>query len=122
MAVFTDSVTIYNKVDDSTWNRTVVNGVQWSDKTEKQVSDKVVTVANYATVTFPQGAYSGLILDSNREEDCVVKGAVNDTVSGQRGHRIADILAKYQHSGLIKSVNDNSNRTFLPNIKVVISQ
>ena len=35
MALFTDTVTIYNKISDSEWKRTVVKGVQWSDKTEK---------------------------------------------------------------------------------------
>ena len=35
--LFTDTVTIYNKIYDSEWKRTVVKGVQWSDKTEKKM-------------------------------------------------------------------------------------
>ena len=34
MAMFTDTITLYNKVSDTEWKRTVVTGVQWADKTE----------------------------------------------------------------------------------------
>ena len=30
MAIFTDVVTIYNKISDSEWERTVVSGVLWT--------------------------------------------------------------------------------------------
>ena len=121
MALFTDTVTIYNKISDTEWKRTVVEGVQWSDKTEKQNADGVIRVARYASVMFPEGTYEGLILNSSNEEDCVVYGAVNDIVSDVRGNRISNLLEKYKRSGRIKSVNDNSNRDFLKNIKVVLS-
>lgn len=121
MALFTDTVTIYNKISDVEWNRTVVEGVQWSDKTEKKIEDGKISIVPYASVTFPQGTYEGVVLDSSNEEDCIVYGAVEDAVSDARGQRIADLLRKYSKSGLIKSVNDNSNRDLLPNIKVVVS-
>ena len=120
MALFTDTVTIYNKISDTGWKRTVVEGVQWADKTEKKNSDGILSVVRYASVTFPEGTYEGLTLNSYSEEDAIVYGAVNDVVSGDRGSRISDLLEKYPRSGRIKSVNDNSNRDFLKNIKVVV--
>lgn len=55
MALFTDTVTIYNKISDSEWKRTVVKGVQWSDKTEKKNENGKISIARYASVTFPVG-------------------------------------------------------------------
>ena len=51
--LFTDTVTIYNKISDSEWKRTVVKGVQWSDKTEKKNENGKISIARYASVTFP---------------------------------------------------------------------
>ena len=120
MALFTDTVTIFNKISDTEWARTIVNGVHWTDKTEKQNSDGILSVVGYAYVTFPEGTYDGLTLNSANEEDAIVYGAVNDVVSIDRGSRISDLLEKYPRSGRIKSVNDNSNRDFLRNVKVVV--
>ena len=120
MAVFTDTVTIYNKISDMEWKRTVVEGVQWSDKVDKKNADGVIDVARYASVTFPEGTYEGLVLNSYNNEDCIVYGTVEDVVGGNRGTRLSDLLEKYPRSGIIQSVNDNSNRTFLKNIKVAV--
>lgn len=120
MALFTDTVTVYNKISDEEWRRTVVKGVQWTDKTEKKNDDGKVRVARYASVTFLQGTYEGLTLNSSSEEDAIVYGAVEDVVTGEKGKRISDLLEKYPRGGLIKSVNDNTNRSFLKNIKVVV--
>lgn len=122
MGPFTDTVTIFNKISDSEWKRTVVEGVQWSDKTEKKNDNGVVSVVKYTQITFPEGTYNNLTLDSTKEEDCIVFGAVLDTVEDKKGSRTSDLMDKYPKSGLIKSVNDNSNRRFLPNMKVVISK
>lgn len=121
MALFTDTVTVYNKISDTEWKRTVVEGVQWSDKNTKENADGAISIARYASVTFPEGTYEEIVLDSSREYDCIVYGAVEDVVDGSRGSRIADLIKKYPRSGLIKSVDDNSNRDFLKNIKVVVS-
>ena len=45
MALFTDTVTIYNKISDTEWKRTVVDGVQWADKYDKQNADGKIIVA-----------------------------------------------------------------------------
>ncbi len=121
MALFTDTVTIYNKISETEWTRSVVQGVQWSDKTDKKNENGKVSVARYAAVTFPEGTYEGLVLDPSREEDCIILGEVQDLVTGEKGHRISDLLGKYPKSGTIQGVNDNTGRDFLKNIKVVVS-
>ncbi len=121
MAVFTDTVTIYNKVSDSEWKRTVVDGVQWSDKTEKKNENGKISVARYTSVTFPEGTYDGLVLNSSNEEDCIVYGVIEDVVEDIKGKRISDLMKKYPKSGIIQAVNDNSNRDFCKNIKVVVA-
>ena len=121
MALFCDTVTIYNKISATEWKRTVVEGIQWADKTEKQNINGKIKITRYASITFPQGTYEDLVLDSSKEEDCIVYGAVEDMVEDVKGNRISDLLRKYPKSGLIQSVNDNSNRDFLRNIKVVVA-
>lgn len=121
MAMFTDTVTIYNKISDTEWKRTVVEGVQWSDKTEKKNENGKISIARYASITFPEGTYEGLVLDSSNEEDCIVFGAVEDVIEDVKGQRISDLTKKYPKSGLLQSVNDNSNRDFLKHIKVVVA-
>lgn len=121
MAMFTDTVTIYNKISDTEWKRTVVAGVQWSDKSDKKNADGVVNVARYAVITFPEGAYESIDLNAYNDGDCIVYGAVPDVLNGTRGNRVSDLLERHKKSGVIRSVNDNSNRTFLKNFKVVIA-
>lgn len=106
--------------ETETWERTVIHGVQWADHYDKQNESGKISVARYASITFPEGTYTGLVLDAAREEDAIVYGEVTDTVTGARGNRISDLLERYPKSGRIKSVNDNTNRRMLKNIKVVI--
>lgn len=119
-ALFTDTVTIYNKISDTEWKRTIVNDVQWTDKTDRTNNNGKVSVAHSTSVTFPKPTYEGLVLDSSNEEDCIVYGAVDDVIEDVKGKRVSDLLDKYPKSGLIKAVNDNSNRTMLANIKAVL--
>lgn len=124
MAVFTDTVTIYHKqtVDEvDSWLRTVVSGVQWSDKTDKRAENGKISVAKYTQVTFPHGTYDGITLDASNEEDAIFFGEITDVISDERGHRLSDLLKAYPRSGRIQSVNDNTNRDYLPNIKVVVA-
>lgn len=121
MAVFTDTVTIFNKISDTEWKRTVVEGVQWSDKTDKKNENGRVSVAKYAVITFPEGTYESLDLNVYNDGDCIVYGAVADVLDSTRGNRVSDLLERYHKSGTIQSVNDNSNRDFLKNFKVVVA-
>lgn len=91
----------------------------WSDRTEKENANGMISIARYVNITFPEGTYEGVVLKAS-EEDAIVYGEVDDEVTAQRGHRLSDLLEKYPKSGRIKSVNDNTNRAFLKNIKVVV--
>lgn len=124
MGLFNDTVTIFNKRMDketAVWDKTVVNGVQWSDHDEKNENAGRVSVGHYANITFPEGTYDGLILNAANEEDAIFYGEIDAVIEDIKGHRITDIMKQYPKSGRIKSVNDNSNRDFLKNIKVVIA-
>lgn len=120
-AVFTDTVTVYNQISDSEWKRTFVEGVQWSEKTEKQNNNGKLSIVKYVSVTFPEGTYEGLTFNPLNESDCIVLGIVEDVVTGEKGNRITDLLKKHPESGLIKAVKDNSSRDLLKNIKVVLN-
>lgn len=125
MGLFNDTVTIFNKrMDDDTavWDKTVVSGVQWSDTDQKNENGGKISVAHYTNVTFPEGTYDGLILNAANEEDAIFYGEVDATIEDKKGHRLSDLMSQYPKSGRIKSVNDNTNRELLKNIKVVIAQ
>ena len=124
MGLFNDTVTIFNKRmngETAVWDKTVVNGVQWSDHDEKNENAGRISVGHYANITFPEGTYDGLILNAENEEDAIFYGEIDAVIEDIKGHRITDIMKQYPKSGRIKSVNDNSNRDFLKNIKVVIA-
>ena len=124
MGLFNDTVTIFNKRMDketAVWDKTVVNGVQWSDHDEKNENAGRISVGHYVNITFPEGTYDGLILNAANEEDAIFYGEIDAVIEDIKGHRITDIMKQYPKSGRIKSVNDNSNRDFLKNIKVVIA-
>ncbi len=124
MGLFNDTVTIFNKRMDketAVWDKTVVNGVQWSDSDQKNENAGRISVGHYANITFPEGTYDGLILNAANEEDAIFYGKIDAVIEDIKGHRITDIMKQYPKSGRIKSVNDNSNRDFLKNIKVVIA-
>ena len=124
MGLFNDTVTIFNKRMDketAVWDKTVVNGVQWSDHDEKNENAGRISVGHYANITFTEGTYDGLILNAANEEDAIFYGEIDAVIEDIKGHRITDIMKQYPKSGRIKSVNDNSNRDFLKNIKVVIA-
>lgn len=121
MALFTDTITLYHKVSETEWRSNVVKGVQWSEKTDKQNNNGKISIVKYISVTFPEGTYEDLFLDLCNEEDCIVYGVVEDVVKDEKGYRISDLMKRYPRSGLIQSVNDNSNRDILKNIKVVLA-
>lgn len=121
MAMFTDTITIYNKISDSEWSRTVVEGVQWADKTDKRNENGKISVVRYAQITFPEGTYDVLTLEPGREEDAIFFGEILEEVTTEKGSRLSDLLKRYPKSGIIQSVNDNSDRDFLKNIKVVVA-
>lgn len=113
----TDTITLFKKQPDGTFSKYVVSGVQWSDKTVVSNTNGRTTATEYANVTFFEGTYEGLNLPSFSEEDAMFFGVIPDEVIDGR---ISSLLKSYPKSGVIKSVNDNSNRRYLKNIKVVL--
>ena len=97
----------------------MIHGVQWSEHTDKTVTDGgIVNLATSVTITFPKGTYEDVVLDAANDEDCIVYGDIVFDVQDVKGSRISDL--RRARSGAIKSVNDNSNRRFLQNVKVVL--
>ena len=121
MAMFTDTVTVFHKLCNGDWESIVVEGVQWSDKADKKNENGKLSVVRYAEITFPEGTYEELVLSAESSEDCIVYGKINECVSDEKGCRISDLMKRHPRSGLIQSVNDNSNRNLLKNIKVVVA-
>lgn len=119
MALFTDTITLYQK-QGSGWKRTVVDGVQWSDKLDKSLAIGRLTVAKSATITFPEEVLDEIDLTTFTEEDAIFLGELTEEVTTAKGGRISDLLAAHPKGGIIRNVNDNSNRDLLKNIKVVV--
>ena len=116
---FNDVVTIYNKTEDG-WTHKTIKGVQWADHYDKENSQGKMSVAKYVSITFPAGTFEGLTLNPANEEDAIFYGSLDEEVTAERGHRISDLLEKHK-GGRIKTVNDNSNRELLKNIKVILA-
>lgn len=113
----TDIVTLFKKQLDGTFIRYVVDGVQWSDKDEISNDNGRMNITRYVSITFFAGTFENLDLTNFSSEDAIFYGVVTDEVPD---NRISALLKKYSRSGLIKSVKDNSNRSYLKNIKVVL--
>lgn len=117
MAIFTDTVTVYQKQLIG-YKRTVVKGCQWSDKVEKILATGQLQSVKTVIVTFVEPFL--LDLSTFCEEDAIFFGIIEEIPASTKGNRLSDMLKKYPKSGIIRSVNDNSNRDFLKNIKVVM--
>lgn len=125
MGLFNDTITIYQKQTSGSWKRTTVEGVQWSDMITKSMATKSMATgkleaAKTTTITFPEEVLDKIDLSTFGEEDTVVYGAIDKDVTDVSGNRISDLIRTYPKSGIIRSVNDNTNRDLLKNIKVVI--
>lgn len=113
----TDTVTVYKKLPNGSYSRQVVSGVQWSGQTDVTNENGRPTVTEHVSVTFFEGTYESLCLQSFSEEDAIFLGVVDDALEDGR---LSRLLKAHPISGVIKSVNDNSNRRHLKNIKVVL--
>ncbi len=120
----TDTVTIYKKTvvnDVPTWTKTVVSGVQWTDHIDKTTTTGRVSRKPYASITFfiDSDIYD---LNSFGEEDIIVYGECDAVITTVKGSRPSDVVEANVKSGFITSVNDNTNRDHLKNLKVVVSR
>lgn len=112
-------VTLYRKQSDGTYSRHVVRDVQWSDQTRISNINGIVGILKSSNVTFFEGTYEDLDLQSLTEEDVIFRGEIDELVIDGR---ISALLRSHPISGTVESVNDNSNRQFLKNIKVVLAR
>ena len=120
MALFTDTVTIYQRISDIEWKQTVAKGVQWSEVEKRVNSNGVIAVHRELTITFPQGVYEQINFDIFNEQTGIFYGEIKEEIIDEKGKRLSDLLKKYPKSGLVKVVRDNSNRDFLKHVKVVV--
>lgn len=119
MALFTDVITLYQK-QGSGWKRTVVEGVQWSDKLNKSLITGRLMTDKSVQITFPKDVLDQIDLTTFTEEDAVFLGELTEEITSAKGSRLSDLLAVHPKGGIIRHVNDNSNRDLLKNIKVVV--
>lgn len=142
--LFNDTMTVYNYYRDpdtekEVWNRSVVNGVQWShNKSEVTTSGNVQTESKVERITvdfqrkygnkpyiLPQ-EYAKLsdeersnywTLDAKQGKDIMVLGESKKEIS--RDYRIAELSNDFQYAVTVTAVSDNRSRPRLKNIKVV---
>lgn len=141
MAIFTDNITIYNYHKDidgkDAWNKTYLYGVQWSDKSDKSISnDGRIQIIETATLTIPIDLlsqyknyidYSNLSFNDSKKYwtlnyinnlDVICLGIIDKDISST--YKITDLKKDFSEIGTVSSVNDNSRRDFLKNIKVIL--
>lgn len=119
MGLFNDTVTLYQKQAEG-YKITVLKGVQWSDVVDKTIVNGKLTLTKSANITIPEDKISEVDLASYTEEDAIFFGEIQEGVTDEKGSRLSDLLKAFPKSGIIRTVNDNTNRDRLKNIKVVI--
>lgn len=119
MGLFNDTVTLYQKQAEG-YKITVLKGVQWSDVVDKTIVNGKLTLTKSANITIPEDKISEVDLASYTEEDAIFFGEIQEEVTDEKGSRLSDLLKAFPKSGIIRTVNDNTNRDRLKNIKVVI--
>lgn len=141
MALFTDTMTVYNYVKSAdgvdTWKRTVVKGIQWRhNKSELSISDGVQTEKKVESITvdftknYKRETYVDFLefeklenktgywtLNERDGLDIVVLGESDKEIG--EGYKLSDLRKDFQYCGTVLSVSDNRNRSHLKHIKVV---
>lgn len=139
--LFTDVMTIYNHYIDTNgndaWKRTVIKGVQWRhSKLFNKVTGTELTEerAESITIDMSREYLNGIYVtpkefknlqnnngywtvDEKDGLDVVVLGEITQEISAS--YPLKNLHRDYQYVGTVRSVADNTNRTFLPNLKVV---
>ncbi len=126
--IFTDTVTIYNhylKNGEDCWKKTVLEGVQWKEKTEKVInSSGVLQLVQTVSLTVPfRAGYvpyksftgTGFTFKPIKALDVVVKGECPEEITDD--YTITNLKKDYD-SATIFSLSDNTNRDFLKHWKV----
>lgn len=135
MALFTDTVTLYNHLPDDTWQRTVLSGVQYSEITERiKTADGKITRSAVVNVTIPETAEcdreyvpcrefrrlkdvsKNWTLDAADNLDVIIYGEIDREITAE--YRLKNLKSDYD-CVTVTSVADGRNRDCLKNIKVV---
>lgn len=121
MAVFTDTVTIYNHYKENgadKWKKTVIEGCQWSDHRDLDIdTDGKLLIANYATISIPM--IDGYVKpeDFNGTGFTFNPGDLDVIAIGEQSTVITDdnidAVCRGDDFMTIISVNDNTNRDHL---------
>lgn len=135
MGLFTDTITLYNHKEDESYQRTVIKGVQFSKKVEKNVtSDNKISLATVVSITIPDTAECDRsyvekqvfkneedtskhwTLDAGANLDIIIHGESEQEIT--EDYRLKHLKEDYD-CVTVSSVSDNRNRDFLKHIKVV---
>lgn len=123
-ALFTDTVTLFNH-HKGEWHKTVLPGVQWTDKITKTVdSDGKITITPEVSLTVPvrpgyvePKAYTGEgFTFGTGNLDVIVRGEIPEEITQE--FTITALRKKYDHAATIYGVADNTNRGMLKHWKV----
>lgn len=136
MALFTDTMTVYNNVGEGQWHRTVIRGVQWISQEVSVTSEKsakVKKMVRSVTIDFSRNYGNAQYLDPHRFDlledktgywtlnaetglDAIVLGRCDKELS--EDYRLKHLRTESE-CATVTSVSDCRNRSFLKNIKVV---
>ena len=83
--MFTDTVTLYHKLCTGEYEIIPVEGVQWSDKSDKKNENGKLSVVRYAQITFPEGTYEDMILSAeNYDGSLAVTSLLKEVKPGSK--------------------------------------
>ena len=140
--LFSDKITIYNHYVASNvdvWQRTLISGVDWRDSREYQLNgNSSIDDNSKAQITIPTTskssrnyiewkAFNALNNSSKANywtanptssKDIVVFGDTNKDITSS--YSIDDLLAEFEKAGIITTVLDRTNKTYLKHRTLVI--
>ena len=128
---FKFTVTLYNKYEDrstgrtvTSWKRTVLKNCFFGTETARSLNGNILSLADSFVCRIPQspnytqdyrGERNSFTL---RPGDVIVKGAAEDEIKDEQGHRIEDLLRKYKDiSFTVKAVSDNTILPYAPHYR-----
>lgn len=132
--LFTDTMTVFNQIEEGVWKRSIIKGVQWahnkletitSGTTQSQQRVESITVdcgrdygnpkyvdpITYANLANKDGYYT---FDTRNGQDMCVLGVCDEDLTPK------EIKQRFQYFGIVERVSDNRNRDYLKNIKVTL--
>lgn len=105
---YVHTITLYHKLEDGTYKRTVFEGCFWKSGIAVTQSGTQASQSNIYTVRIPADkAPRGFAVSL---DDIVIHGKVKDSISNEKGYRAAEILAKYKPEAFkVSAISDNTS-------------